>query len=431
MKFYLSVLLAILLSSCLFSQSIDLISPSDNYQTSEDSLSFSFQYNSSGSYFDSASCSIILDGSTVISNMVLTNNQTYILTIISVRNSDLFSYVFGVHNWHVQCDLHNSLLNETLYDAILSDTYQFEITPISAQIQLISPKNDFTSQSNENTFKFLYSPKDTGSQNPLCYLDVGVSRVAQEFANADLPTSIRAILNAGTHTWKITCISDDGSQIQSSLYTLHVSLPIVHSKISSGGGEVSNPYHKEIIEPKQITKSFANNPNPKTNNSTNSSLQNSNDSALNSIFISANIFAPKYVVEGDVITILITNSSNQPIRNEFVQIIDSHNQIIYALSDSNGSASFIANSSGVYLYKLVSFKLNSIPSTIVEKKYLPKTQDTLTQSIENSQTLNVLSSDVNPDSFVNLSSTPSLFWANISVFFIVASFLLLAKFSSD
>jgi hypothetical protein len=299
-------------------------------------------------------------------------------------------------------------------------------------VQLISPKNDFISQSNENTFEFLYSPKDTGSQNPLCYLDVGVSRVAQEFANADTPTSMGAILNAGAHTWKITCISDDGSQIQSALHTLHVSLPVVHSKISSGGGEVSNPYHKEIIEPKPITKSFANNPNPKTNNSTSIPLQNSNNSKSNSTFVSANIFAPKYAVEGGVITIrAVINSSNKPIKNEFIQIIDPHNQIIYLRSDSNGSASFIANSSGVYLYKLVDFKLDSIPSTIVEQKYLPKTRDVLSGSIENSQTLNVLSSDVNFPVFVNVSSAHFLFWTSISVFFIVASFLLLTRFSSD
>ena len=415
-----------------FAQSIELVSPQDNYQTSEDSIAFSFYFNSSDQNFDSAICYFVCDEIiSSVGSIEPNTSHTYYLNSIRSSLQNPFSY----HTWQIKCDLFNSQTNETLYDAVYSQTQQFEIIPTLAQLQIISPNNNHVTSSKHNTFTFLYSPKDTGPINPICYLDVGASRVAQIYANADSFSTIDATLNRGTHSWRISC-TDDNFNLQSPVYSLTISsLPTSYSSTSSsGGGEVSKPYYREIVdvEPIKTYQNQKNDSNKPILNSTNSNTDttNSDTNKTNSKIQSyAVLQVPKYSVENKTIQIRAFNLSSHPIKHEFLQVINPKNQISYLLTDENGSATFVASIDGVYLYKMQNYILESIPSTIVQKNYVQK--KLTSQPVLDSEDISTITSTTNFNYVFDLKSNEALFWGVLSIIFVSISFALLFNFSKD
>jgi len=404
---FLSILLLCIFATFAFAQSIDLLSPQDGYTSYDKRVELAFFHNSSSSDYDIAICDIYVDGEIEDSAFSV---QTY-----AYHNSD---YSVGVHSWNIICDQFNSTTNETLVDSLSSETRTFEILPTPATLDLISPPNNFQTSSNQITFIFLYSPNDEVS-NPTCYLESGVSRLAQTSALNDDSTQVSATLPYGTHNWRIRCV-DSNFEILSPIYSIQISSGL----IGSGGGSVSTPYKRDIESPKPIEgpiKGPITGPLSADSTNLNESVQSKPipQPVLNKAVLSA----PQIAVEGEMVILRAMTQGGQPLSNSQIHIIDPSNEIIYIVTDSKGAAQFSPSISGLYMYKMPDFELVSLPTTLVSQKETPTSQ------IANE--ISTGSKEEKASEVISSQESSWIFWGGISIAFILASFLLLTRFSND
>ncbi|MFH0927678.1 MAG: hypothetical protein V1822_03800 [Candidatus Micrarchaeota archaeon] len=419
-KFLCLVLLcAIILSS--FADSISIISPQDGYQTYSKQISAQAYYNSSGTDYDLAICQFNVDGTAQASASIPAQQQH---TFAASQPLPA-----GTHTFEILCGQKNSTTNETISQS-LSDSISIVILPTQATLQILSPQTGSVSSSRANTFSFKYSPQDTGPSSPICYFEAGVSRLAQASAVDDETTQISATLPYGTSVWRIHCTDNLGFEIYSPAYSIEISPP---PTFATGGGEVGTPYKREIQEPKPvsgplegpITGSLIDSGNS-AQDPANSAKENASPPAQAQLE-RAVLAATQSAVVGDSIILRALSASGQPLVGAQVHIVDPQNNLLYATTDSQGMAQFSANAQGLYLYKMPDYELEFLPTTQVSGKKQPQIQTA--DAIEAQLPKQPASADYDL-SPRGAEGNPWLLWGGASLLFIIASFLVLMRFSS-
>lgn len=357
--FFASVLL-LLACMPIMAESIDLLSPLDGAQINSKMPRFQIYFNGSESEYDVAICRIFVDGiEETESGLRVDANTIYTFTNAAEE------ILYGNHEWNAICDLQNSTTNDTIEDALVSETFGFYIIPISPSIELLSPADNAAINARTAEFSYKYNAGDTGAAVGKCELIIEVSIVGTQDANDGIETKFLANVAGGKNNWKIQCNRGGTDEVSSEYRVLNVQYPPTPSPApASGGGSLSVPiakeewqaeYEKRANDQQQVQQEVAVDYNPKI-------------AEHKKVLEPLGIIAPADAFVGEEIMIKVVDAAQTAVGRANIEILDPNSNLLLAQTLDDGTASFFAKDAGIYLYRLSDYEMASVPGTKVAKK---------------------------------------------------------------
>ena len=309
---------------------ITLLSPPNTEAMHTHNINFVFRYDKNDYHQDSALCFLHMGGRT-LGRLIVPSGAEGVFSIQNMTRK--FSY-----KWFVECN------------SFFSENRTFEILEaVPSKVILQYPYNRQESPIANPQFRFSYIPGDDAPNPAMCQLIIGPRIAEQITLSSGAVAQIRtAPLDEGLYLWYAKCNPQTEYEANSEFY----SLKIIGTQIYE--------------EPKPIQAPVL--------NITNTSTQNTsaqNNSAIQNPFANLPqvvLIAPLFAQLNENVSILLFDDASTPLSNMRVKVTSSGGNFSYIITDSSGSAFFIAKENANYSYSIADHKIIQSPKTQVIKE---------------------------------------------------------------